>query len=171
MRFLICAAASLVWVYASDAPNAALQQIHNVYLLPMGNSLDQYLANRLTEAGLFQVVTDAQKADTIITDKIGEGLERRLAELYPPPKPEKVEKKDENDKTADALAKPPDRIGSFSRGRGTVFVVDRKTHSVLWSVYLPVKSSRPDDTNRRAGEIVKKLRNDLKGKRSASLQP
>src|SRR5438270_5471276 len=160
MHFLL----GLIGLFAADpAARPALQNVHNLYLLPMGNSLDQYLANRLTATGSFQVVADPQKADAIFTDRIGESLEQRLDELYPPPAKEtdKDKEKDKND-MGDAMGKPPHGQGSVSRGRGTVFLVDRNTRSVLWSIYLPVKSSKPDDTNRRADDVVKHLAKSLK---------
>ncbi len=144
--------------FAETAPQ--LQAVHNVYLLPMSNSLDQYLATRLTQMGLFQVVTDPQKADAIFTDKIGEGFEQKMKELYPPPEP----KKEDKDKEEDALTKPNQRFGSFSRGRGTVFLVDRQSRSVVWSIYSPIRSSRPDDVNRRADQIATKLSKEVRGK-------
>ena len=64
-------------------PKTELMQVHKVYLLPMSNGMEQYLANRLTGLGVFQVVTDPRKADAIFTDGIGAGLENRLAELFP----------------------------------------------------------------------------------------
>jgi len=163
MRSVLGVILSSAWLLAADAPKPTLQQIHSVYLLPMGNSLDQYLANRLTATGVFQVVTDPQKADAVVSDNIGKGLELKLEELYPtaPPPPKKEEGED---KLGDAMGKPANRFGSFSRGRGTVFIVDRGTRSVVWSIYMPVKTSRPDDTDRRAGEIVKRLEKQIKGK-------
>ena len=153
---------SVAWLAAADLPKPALQQIRNVYLLPMGSSLDQYLANRLTAAGLLQVVTDPQKADAVLTEQIGKGLEEKLEELYPTAPP-KAKSEDEKDDPGAAFTKPAQRVGSFSRGRGTVFLIDRATRSVVWSVYVPVKTSRPEDTNRRAGEIVKRLERDVRG--------
>jgi hypothetical protein len=47
--------------------------------------MDQYLANRLTSLGVFQVVTDPKKADAIFTDGLGEAFEGRLAEWFPAP--------------------------------------------------------------------------------------
>ena len=35
-----------------------LLEVHNVYILPMGSGLDQYIANRLTRSGVLQVVTE-----------------------------------------------------------------------------------------------------------------
>jgi hypothetical protein len=66
---------------------AELTGTRTVYLLPMGHSLDQFLADRLTRMHVLQVVTDPAKADTIITDRVGAGFESRLKDLYPPPPP------------------------------------------------------------------------------------
>jgi hypothetical protein len=159
MRFAVLLLTG-VCALAADAAHPGLQQIHTVYLLPMANSLDQYMANRITAVGIFQVVTDPLKADAVFTDKIGEGLEEKLDELYPPE--EKPKAKDDKDDKDDASGQPAKRFGSFSRGRGTVFLVDRRSRNVVWSTYWPVKSSRPDDTNRRASDIVKRLQKDLK---------
>lgn len=164
MRFPIGLMLSAVCLFAAGPSNPALQQVHNVYLLPMGSGLDQYLANRLTSTGLFLVVTDPQKADAILTETVGAGLEKKLAELYPPPAPPKADDKDAKDKDKDPFEKPVQHSIGISRGRGTVFIVDRNSRAVLWSVYRPVKSSRPDDTNRRADDIIKQLEKDLKGK-------
>lgn len=68
----------------SLASAAELTEDRTVYLLPMGHSLDQFLANRLTRMHVLQVVTDPAKADTIITDRVGSALEDRLKDLYPP---------------------------------------------------------------------------------------
>ena len=54
-------------------------------MLPMAHSFDQFIAERLTRMHVFPVVTDPAKADTVITDHVGAGLESRLKELYPPP--------------------------------------------------------------------------------------
>ncbi len=78
---------------AFAARNPQLESVHTVYLLPMGNSLDQYLATRLTQTGMFQVVTDPQKADAVFTDKIGQGFEDKMTELYPPPEVKTEDKK------------------------------------------------------------------------------
>ena len=64
-------------------PKTELMQVHKVYLLPMTNGMEQYLANRLTGLGVFQVVTDPQKADAVFTDGIGAAFESRQAEMFP----------------------------------------------------------------------------------------
>ncbi len=143
------------------ASNPQLAEIKAVYLLPMGGGLDQYLAIRLTENQLFRVVTDPNLADAVFTDRIGEGFEERLAELYPEDKPKNTEekKKDEND-----WANQKVRSASFSRGKGTIFLVDRKTKDVLWSLYSPSKTNRVPDLNDNATKISKKLESAVRPK-------
>ena len=134
------------------ASNPQLAQVKSVYLLPMGGGLDQYLAIRLTESQLFRVVTDPNLADAVITDRIGEAFEERLAELFPDP-----DKKEEKEEDKNSWVNQKVRSASFSRGKGTIFLVDRKTRDVLWSLYSPAKSLRVKDLNGNATVISKKL--------------
>jgi len=162
---------------ASDNPQ--LKQVQSVYILPMGSGMDQYLANKITRQALFQVVTDPQKADAIFTDRIGESFERKLDELYPPPKPEKPEKPKREDKEDDekdtaaktdqtnsakltlstGLSQPP---STFARGKGTFFLVDRKSRAVIWSTYDRAPNNNADTLDKKAEQIVNRLRHDLK---------
>ncbi len=161
---------------------AQLNTIQTVYLFPMGSGLDQYLANRLTSQGVLQVVTDPLKADGVFTDRLGEGFEARFTELYITPEEEKKQAeerkakaeakkarakekggKDEEEEEAAPEAgklidKSPARATSFGRGRGTLFLVERKSQSVVWSVYEPPKSSNPHDMDRAASRITDKLK-------------
>jgi len=66
---------------------ADLAGVHSVYLLPMARGMDQYLANRLTNEHVFQVVTDPKLADAVFTDHISEGFQARLDDFSPTPKP------------------------------------------------------------------------------------
>ncbi|MEK7406048.1 MAG: hypothetical protein AAB225_13155 [Acidobacteriota bacterium] len=147
------------------ATAADLAQVQSVYLLPMGNGLDQFLASRLTSLGLFQVVTDPKKADALFTDRLGETLEAKLNELYPPPAPPKPEKKAEEAKEE---AKPKEeatpRSPSWGSGKGNVFIVSARTRAVLWSAYERPRDSSPDEMNRTAERIVKRLQREIKGK-------
>ena len=59
-----------------------LGEVKTVYLLPMTYSLDQFLAIRLTKGGVLQVVTDPKKADAILSEHIGTGLEEQMKSLY-----------------------------------------------------------------------------------------
>jgi hypothetical protein len=72
-----------------------LAHVKTVYLLKMSKGMEQYLANRLANEHLFQIVTDPKLADAIWTDQIGEGFEAKLNELFPPPAPPEPEEKDE----------------------------------------------------------------------------
>ncbi len=132
--FLIAVACSL------SAQHAELSQIQTVYLLPMGNGFDQYLANQLTKLGPYRVVTDPQGAEAIFTDRLGEAFEAKFKELFPPPAPEPIAEEKDKDKDKDgdkkeATAKKADTNerfvppSSFSRGKGTVFLVERSSAS------------------------------------------
>ncbi|MGC9971197.1 MAG: hypothetical protein ABSE56_11470 [Bryobacteraceae bacterium] len=164
----------------ASSASAQLANVHSVYLLPMGGGLDQHLANRITGAGLFQVVTDPKKADAVFTDRLGEGLETRLSELYPAPEPPKPQpeapkakpaagKTDEEAKPEpEAEAKPKEtpvlRPSAFGSGKGTIFLVDPRSHVVLWSFYEKPKNTSSPELDRTAGHIVERLRRVLKGK-------
>ena len=101
--------------------SAQLNSIKTVYLLPMGGGLDQYVANRLTAAGFFQVVTDPQIADAIFTDRLGEAFEARFHQLYIAPEEEKRAKaeadaKKAKDKDAGKESESTDAAGSLNIG-------------------------------------------------------
>jgi hypothetical protein len=171
------------------AINQQLKQVTTVYILGMSGGMDQYLADRLTRTGVFQVVTDPQKADAIITDRLGEPFEAKLKELYPPPPPpppptppapakdEKADKdsklvvvekttKDDKDKLEDSGGVA--RVGSFNRGRGNIFIVDRKSRNVVWSTYERPKDTTPGELSKTAERVVKRLKDDLSDKKQAT---
>ncbi len=157
-----------------QADSAGLQQVQTVYLLPMGYGLDQYLANRLTGEGVFQVVTDPKRADAVLTDNIGAGFERKFEELFAPPPPPPPAASDESAKTGKEMdpevlaslkrsgGQAP--VSSFSRGKGNVFLVDVKTRTVLWSLFERPKKILPDELDRTSGRIVQRLKKDRSGK-------
>jgi hypothetical protein len=142
----------------------ALGQIQRVYLLPMTAGFDQYLANRLTGQGVFEVVTDPKLADALITDVIGRGFEARYTELYPPPPPPPQEKKEGEEEDKRAEPEPAEqgaRMTTFGRGKGNIFVVSVKSKAVVWSIYERPKdmsSQKLDETSER---IVSRLKKDL----------
>jgi hypothetical protein len=155
------------------AQNVRLAKVGSVYLLPMANGFDQYLANRITNAGVFQVVADPKLADAILTDQLGEAFERKLAELYPQAAPAAAAKGDKEEKgegEADAAGSRSvnddtmPRVSSFSRARGTLFLVDGHSRSVVWSIYQKPKSTTPEQLDRTAGQIVSMLARELKRK-------
>lgn len=163
--FLIPILASASW--AADG----LAQVQSVYLLPMGNGLDQYLAQRLTRESVFSVVTDPKLADAVFTDQIGAGFERRLVELFPAPEPrqesegkEKKKDADEEDRALSAQLKRESDfrpVSTFHRGKGNLFLVDLKSKRVIWSVYEPAKNARAKEIEKTCGRISEQLRKDL----------
>jgi hypothetical protein len=186
MRLVISTILCAIAVPVLSAIDTELVQVRNVYLMPMRGGLDQFIANQITRGGVFQVVADPNLADAIFTDHLGAGFEQALAELYPPPKPVLEEKKKEDEdkqdkeKTDDNKAAEPaanwesagTRISTFSRGRGNVFLVERGSLRVLWSFYKLARSTRPEELDRTAGDIVERLGKDIKQiKTSAPVPP
>jgi hypothetical protein len=151
---------------------AELSDVHTVYLLPMSRGMDQYLADRLTAAHVLQVVTDPKQADVILTDQIGEAFEEKLADLLPAPQASKPASAPAASSAgsgllAEAANKLSDpRVSSnFGRARGMVFLVDPKSHHVLWSAYQPPKNTSATQMERTASDIVMRLKRDLNPKK------
>ena len=149
MKLFLTLAFAAVSLWA--AVNPQLKQVNTVYILAMGGGMDQFLANQLTARGVFQVVADPQQADAIITDKIGEPFQSKLDELYASPA---------NDNKSSDISGTA-RVSSLGRGKGNLFIVDRKTRAVLWSIYQPPKDSSADTLSRTAAKVVKRLKDDL----------
>jgi hypothetical protein len=168
----------------SLAPAAELTGTHTVYLLPMGHSLDQFIANRLIRMHVLQVVADPAKADSIITDQLGMPFENRLKDLYPPPpdpqakeaaKAKETAAKEKTDQSSPNAFQSPASIlantsnkaesagsmGVGGRGRGTIFLVDVKSRQVLWSAFEKPKNSSPHELDHTAERVVKQLKQDL----------
>ena len=138
------------------ASSPELKQVRNIYVLSMASSLDQYVIDRIVGKGEFAIVTDPQKADAFFTDRVGEALDNKLTDLLTPKVTEKKkddEKKDK-DKEGDSGVI---RLTSFSKGRGTVFLIDRQSRNVLWSTYARPKDSTPDELHRIAGIMIDRL--------------
>lgn len=184
---LLCLTTALAAAPAASV-NPQLHQVKRVYILAMGSGMDQFLANQLTKQGIFEVVTDPQKADAILTDNVGESFQSKLDELYAPPKPPEAEKTKpaaDSDATADAggtksasarkdALQGVDFSGgvnfthpSFGRGKGNFFVVDRNSRVVLWSIYERPKNSTPGELTKTAARVVKHLKEDLTEKKAA----
>ena len=151
---------------------AFCQDVQSVYIFKMGNSFDQYLANNITNQKVMRVVTDPQKADFILTDRLGEAFQSKLEEIYPPEKPvvEKKDaaKKDDDKKADDKDKKQPERqprmITSMGGGKGTIFLVDRKSKTVTWSTFFTPKNVSPAELNRSARKIVEQMKPGGSGK-------
>jgi hypothetical protein len=153
-----CLLAALSVAGAGSDAHPELAEIKTVYLLPMTYSLDQFLAIRLTKGGILQVVTDPNKADAILSEHIGTGLEEQLKSLYGEQK--SADKDNNKDK---GFSGGP--MAGGTRSKGAVFLVDRKTRNVLWSDYVRPKSSQPDEVNHVADKIAAQLEKDKKFKK------
>jgi len=145
---------------------ADFHDVKTVYLLPMANGLDQYLASSLTSESVLQVVTDPKKADAVLTDHVGEGFERSLDDLYGSTTP-KADKDDDKDKKSDSDTVTFARVGGGQRSRGTYFLVDRNTRDVLWSDQELAKDNTVKETRRAAAHIAGRLAKAL-GRTAAS---
>jgi hypothetical protein len=149
---------------------ADLENVHTVYVLPMGHGLEQYLANALTGEHVFVIVTDPKAADAVLTDHVGAPLQQKLDVLLAPPaeKPDvKPADKDKVETAKGSIMEPANKLdnpadnSSFSRSRGTVFLVGMKSRQVLWSVYDLPRDSSSKELDRIASDIVSRLRKDM----------
>ena len=143
-------------------PNADLGQVRSVYIMPMSGGYHQHLANRLIRLGLFQLVADPHHADAILTDRLGEGLEARL-DGYDAAS----QKRDETVKgdSKVTLAERPITT-SLSGGKGTLFLVDRKSRRLLWSTFEKPKNVTAKELDRSAGRVAGRVKEEWSGKKS-----
>jgi hypothetical protein len=122
-----------------------LQSVKSVYLFPMRNGFDQYLAGRLTEQHLFQVVADPKAADAVFTDRVGPSFEQMF-----------------NERLLDAKAKTGDEAArsSLGGGKGNLFLVS-KSKQVIWSAFDPPNDMTPKAMEKAARRSVDRLKKDL----------
>lgn len=167
IAFLLCSFPAL----------AGLADVKAVYLLPMAHGMDQYLANHLTKAGIYLVVTDPTRADAVFTDRLGESLEAQLKELYPEPKKVDDKKKDDKKKKEEPKGQgtgqgpgsgdvsgysgAAPRSTSFGGSRGNIFLVDVKSRAVVWSIHSRPKTITPGHLDATAEHIVESLNDAL----------
>jgi hypothetical protein len=155
-----------------SAQHAELSQIQTVYLMPMGNAMDQYLARNLTRLGPFQVVTDPLRADAVFTDRLGQAFETRFAELFgeeeqaatPAPRKEGTEQEKETSTDQESVKSPPPVSSSFGRGKGNIFLVDRKSRRVVWAGFEKPRFTTPESLDAISQRMVKQLKRDHSGK-------
>lgn len=167
MRKAVVLLSTLAFVmlpFALAATAGDLAGVKKVYLLPMSNGFDQYLANRITNDGVFEVVADIALADAVFTSHIGRNFEEELAErLTPPDDPEKAEKEARGETLPSGMVIASMRAprGTFGRGRGTVFLVEVASKRVLWSTFAEPKDLSSRQLDRTAGEVVGRLKRAL----------
>ena len=123
-----------------------LGRVQKVYLWPMSDSLDQFLAEQVATEGVFDVVVDPKRAQAILTDRISSKFLEGMEELFPTP--EEIAEADKgrgrrgrSGRSRGRLSRGPIasnglRSNSASRAEGAVFLVDVRTREVLWSTFL-----------------------------------
>lgn len=137
---------------------------HQVYVMPMAGGLDQHLADWLTREHVMQVVTDAKAADVVLTDRLGEAFEQKLAQLKPEMEKPVAEKTSADKKTESAGAGGGGHVSFRSTAaRGTLFLVDVKTRAVLWSDHQKPRGTSDKQINRQAERAVKNLQRLFSG--------
>ena len=147
-----------------------LGRVQKVYLWPMSDSLDQFLAEQVATEGVFDVVVDPKRAQAILTDRISSEFLEGMEELFPTPEEIAEAEKEEEEEADDPAAVPagayrPERspIYSASRAEGAVFLVDVRTREVLWSTFLKGYDTTPKAMHRQARMVVMRLKKQLAG--------
>ena len=143
--------------------------VRAVYVMPMSRGMDQFLANRLAGERLFHIVSDPRLADAVLTDRVGEALNASLDEFAPLAKPAAEasgdvdkDKKEKKDESPENKLDNPALQSTFGRGKGTFFLVDAKSRTVIWSTFEASRSSEASQLDRTASDIVSRLKRDLK---------
>ena len=54
----------------------------------------------------------------------------------------------------------------LSGGKGTLFLVDRKTRRLLWSIFEKPKNTTAKELDRSAGRVSERVKGDWSGKKS-----
>jgi hypothetical protein len=123
-------------------------RFRTVYILSMSDSLDQYIASRLTSSRVLWVVLEPASADAVLTETLDENFWNWIARTYPATTTASA-----NNGTANRTAGPPP-----GKRHGTIFLVDPHRGVVLWSTYDLAKNSLPVELDRSAFRITSQLR-------------
>jgi hypothetical protein len=148
-RFLLVALCALS-AFAQQTPG------HRVYVMPMASGFDQHIADWLTREHVMAVVTDPVLADVVLTDRLGEAFEQKLARIHPPPADKKT------DSTGNGAA--PNPAFRSTTPRGTLFLVDVNTRHVLWSDHEKPPVASDARLNRQAERVAKNLQKSFAAK-------
>jgi len=161
MKRLVC-----LLCLASALPAAELAGGSTVYIFPMSHGMDQYLANRLTNDHVLRVVTDPKLAEVFFSDRIGQAFQAQVDAAIPKPAPAKETAKPESRSNL-PFGDPVNKVenpalnSAFGHSKGNVFLVDAKTHQVIWSTFDLPKDDTSRQLDRTASEIVNRIKKDL----------
>jgi hypothetical protein len=147
--------------------NAELSQIQRVYVLPMTAGFDQYLVNHLRGVSSMRIVTDPTKADAYFTDRLGASFETKLKEIDERAKEEAAPPKTEEELAAQkqGFKFAPPITSSIGRGKGTIFLVERQSRNVVWSIYNKPKDMQPKTLDRVAEKVADAFKKELGGQK------
>jgi hypothetical protein len=116
----------------------------------MAYGLDSYLASRFTSSNVLGVVVTPEKADAVLTDRVDDAFRAWTKAHYGSGGP-----------TAPSAAYQRARPGL---NPGTLFLVNPKTGTVLWSTYEPVYRTSPTALDQVALQVAKRLQQSLNPK-------
>ena len=160
-RLLLLLAAGVPGLWAAAAPgNPALVQNQVVYLLPMSGGFEQYLATELVRNNLVTVTTDPRRATAILTDRLGESLERKMKEFYEQPARTAETDKEKDKNRQDIKSNSTLPVSAFGGGKGTVYLIEASSRKVLWSTFARPKRTTPEEMTRTANKITHQLMKD-----------
>ncbi len=125
-------------------PAATLHDVRTVYIFPMSNALDQYLASELTQQHIFEVVSDPKAADAVFTDRVGPSFEQTFDQRV----------------LGEKLKGGEDRPHTSMGRKGALFLVN-KSKQVVWSTPDDSKDSSRKQMERTARRSVARLKKDL----------
>ena len=127
-----------------------------VYIVPMANGLDRYLASRLTSTGTVWVLLDPAGADAVVTDRVDEGFWAWSNAVFKPGHQGPVPRLTDDH--------PGGSGPAGSSNRGTLFLVDPRTGIVLWSIYQPPANASPNAMDQAAARVASTLKKHLDAK-------
>ena len=159
LRLVLSVFVAVCFSHAADL--SQLRETGKVYLWPMSNAFDQYLAQQISAEGVFEIVVDPELAHAIMTEKIDNTFLEAMAELFPAPaqQSEKAPAKTQDGQTAENL-QTGGRPANHPRGRprGTLFLVDVQSRKVLWSTFLKESEPSPNQLHRQARSVAAQLK-------------
>jgi hypothetical protein len=149
MKFLV-----LSLLVATLSPAAQLKDVKSVYFYPMAGGFEQHLVNRIVRDHVYQVVSDPKLADAVFTDQISDAFLYKLDHINTPPKPVGASG------SISSLEADAPHGSTFSRGKGTLFLVDAKSKQIVWSIYEKPGDTLPKTLDKSAKKVVEKLELD-----------
>ena len=158
-----CLVSSLVLAQS----NVELNQVQTIYLMPMANGFDQYLANSMRKVPQIRIVTDATKADAVFSDRIGASFEAKLDEIEVAVKEKELaaapaaSHDDAKFDSRQGFKFAPKMVTTIGRGKGSYFIVDRRSRLVLWSSFHLTKNTMPSTLHATADKIAGELEKDF----------